>query len=424
MPKTNFVNGDPSQGIMGTIVTAEFLNAVNNHLHTGLDRDGDGALAYAVTGGTGNNYTLSIPMLPQYVEGMPIYFKANRNNTGPATLNINGFGSIAIKKISANTLSDLGANDIIANVIYQVIYTGSEFLINTANINADTLDSFHASQTPTANTIPVSSGDKKLSEGWTKFGFETYSSMSVGTSLPSSPNHNDLFWNSSTLKLYKYDARTTTWTEINWQDIVKASPEWQAGRLRINSSTGKLEISPDGTNWYECIPAVGANAIGLATIDNTGYTYKYWIAPGQTVIIRSANHVPIVYAKDVVPFFSASYFNSFSYEYIIGLRPNNISISDGDACCVAYGGSNRFTNLSFVPITEQGGASSWANFELRIMTNNRFYINSMGQGYAGYTLVLFNCSGTASSTSYWLGTWYAQDGTQFTMNYLTLTRRA
>ncbi len=67
---------------------------------------------------------------------------------------------------------------------------------------------------------------------------------------------------------------------------------------------------------------------------------------------------------------------------------------------------------------------SWANFELRIMTNNRFYINSMGQGYAGYTLVLFNCSGTASSTSYWLGTWYAQDGTQFTMNYLTLTRRA
>ena len=36
MPKTNFVNGDPSQGIMGTVVTAEFLNALNNHRHTGM----------------------------------------------------------------------------------------------------------------------------------------------------------------------------------------------------------------------------------------------------------------------------------------------------------------------------------------------------------------------------------------------------
>jgi hypothetical protein len=38
--KTNFVNGDPSQGILGTIVDAAWLNKVFNHRHTGLDEDG------------------------------------------------------------------------------------------------------------------------------------------------------------------------------------------------------------------------------------------------------------------------------------------------------------------------------------------------------------------------------------------------
>jgi microcystin-dependent protein len=42
MSKTVFVDGDPSQGIVGTKVTATFLNALNNHRHLGLDEDGDG----------------------------------------------------------------------------------------------------------------------------------------------------------------------------------------------------------------------------------------------------------------------------------------------------------------------------------------------------------------------------------------------
>jgi len=177
--------------------------------------------------------------------------------------------------------------------------------------NADKVDGFHASRAPGPNTIPVSFSDKKLSEGWTKFGFDAYSGLSVGTSFPESPRHNDLFWNSDELRLYKYDLRTQTWTEIDWRTIVKASPEWHAGRLRVNSSTRKLEISPDGTNWYECIPAVGSNVIRLMTIDNSDYSYKYWIAPGTAVMIWNANHIPIVCAKDVFPNFLVSFrFNS------------------------------------------------------------------------------------------------------------------
>ena len=176
------------------------------------------------------------------------------------------------------------------------------------NLSCDMLDGFHASQTPGPNTIPVSLSDKKLSEGWTKFGFETYSRLSVGTSFPASPNHNDLFWNSNELKLYKYDARTETWTEIDWKTIVKASPEWQAGRLRINSSTGQLEISPDGTNWYACIPAVGASAI---VIDHDT-TNKFFCLPNTKVIIRVSSTVTSVYLPIV---FTRNVFRTFKIRF-------------------------------------------------------------------------------------------------------------
>jgi len=146
------------------------------------------------------------------------------------------------------------------------------------------------------------------------------------------------------------------------------------------------------------------------------------------VIIRYANHVPIVYAKNIVPFFSASYFHSYAYEEWIGLRPSNVAISNGDGQYMsAYDTNiraNRRTSLSIVPIHEQSNTTiNWANFEIRITQNNNFYVNSVGQGCDGYVVLVANCSGTASETSYWLGTWFNQVGTQFTMNYLVLTRR-
>jgi len=40
MAKTTFIDGDSSQGIMGTILLAAWLNLVFNHRHTGQDADG------------------------------------------------------------------------------------------------------------------------------------------------------------------------------------------------------------------------------------------------------------------------------------------------------------------------------------------------------------------------------------------------
>ena len=263
------------------------------------------------------------------------------------------------------------------------------------------------------------------------FSYSTYSKMQVGNSFPTSPNHSDLFYNQTNNTLWRYDAISSNWIPINWQTIIKASPEYQANRLRVNSITGKLEISPNGTTWYECIPAVGNKTIELMTFDNSYFSYKYWIAPGQIVIIRNANHIPIVYAKDIEPFFDGAYWcPSFGIWPIwIGIRPSNIIISDGNGQHMGALDNTIFarrsTNLSIVPMNQQSFADeSWANFTLRIRNNQRFLNNSIGQGYLGYVVIVNNCSGTASSMSYWLGTWYTQEGVNFQVNILTLTRRA
>jgi len=87
-----------------------------------------------------------------------------------------------------------------------------------------------------------------------------YAKLYVDLDVPETPYENDLYYNTTTKELYRYSQNV--WYKIDWQSIVKSSPEWVANRLRI--SNNQLQISPDGTNWFDCIPAIGANVIELA----------------------------------------------------------------------------------------------------------------------------------------------------------------
>lgn len=129
MSKTTFVDKDAAAGILGTIIKAEFLNPLNNHYHTGLNIDGHGALPYAADAGAANAYVVTLsPVLPQYIIGMPVYFKVGNTNTGAATLNINSLGTLTIKK-QGNV--DLLAGDIVAGQIVGVVYDGTNFQLLT-----------------------------------------------------------------------------------------------------------------------------------------------------------------------------------------------------------------------------------------------------------------------------------------------------
>ncbi len=157
MAKTNFVDGNPALQIEGTIVTAAFLNALNNHHHRGLDEDGDGAIDYAADTGSADAYAIALsPALTSHVTGMPISFKAANANTGAATLNVDGLGAVAVKKKGGVTLV---AGDIPADGIAVVAYDGTCYqLLNPASSSLKQIQSIAASVGSNALSLTYNGG--------------------------------------------------------------------------------------------------------------------------------------------------------------------------------------------------------------------------------------------------------------------------
>lgn len=88
---------------------------------------------YAVAGGTANAITVSLnPPLIGYVGGTSLEFRASNNNTGAATINVNGLGAKNIKKLSGGVLTDVASGDIVAGVVYRVTYDGTQFQVTNA----------------------------------------------------------------------------------------------------------------------------------------------------------------------------------------------------------------------------------------------------------------------------------------------------
>ncbi|MEM0326952.1 MAG: phage tail protein [Desulfurococcaceae archaeon] len=292
--------------------------------------------------------------------------------------------------------------------------------------NALKLSGHEASIDPQPFRIPSANGDGKLGFEWLyDISEEVYywSNYYVSTDFPQA-EEGSLCYITNTNKLYRYTEGR--WQEINWQKVIRRMPEFQSNRLRINNNA--LEISPNGTDWYPCYPLIGASVFNIRTLDNQNYSYKYYLPPGATVIIENANHVPIVYTPAVVPMFFFQGAWTHAFEYWVGLRPSNIAISNGDGQHVGAGnsnvGANRVTGLSIVPFYEQSNINeNWNHATLTIRENQRWLVLGQCQGHGGFDVINTCCSGTAPSTSYWLGTWYRQDGVQFTANYVTITRR-
>jgi len=127
MAKTLFSDGNPLQGILGTIVNAAWLNKVFSHRHDGLDQDGSAPLDYAPDTGSANAYAIALtPALTAHVAGLPIHFKATNANTTASTLAVNGLGAVAIKQSDG---SDLPVGVIVGGQVVTVIYTGAVYML-------------------------------------------------------------------------------------------------------------------------------------------------------------------------------------------------------------------------------------------------------------------------------------------------------
>lgn len=135
MAKTVFTDGNPQQGIQGTIVTASFLNKLNKHRHRGLDEDGDGAIDYAADTGQTNQYEIALtPVLDNHVIGMPIRFKAANTCTGASTFKVDALDPVAIKR---NVNQALESSDIVAGQVVCVVYDGTYYQLINISIPSD-----------------------------------------------------------------------------------------------------------------------------------------------------------------------------------------------------------------------------------------------------------------------------------------------
>ena len=79
-----------------------------------------------VTAGAGNAYTITSNQgIAAYADGLRFSFRADRNNTGAATLDVDGRGAKALRKTSAGALTALAADDLVAEAVYDVVYDAS-----------------------------------------------------------------------------------------------------------------------------------------------------------------------------------------------------------------------------------------------------------------------------------------------------------
>lgn len=111
-----------------------------------------GYIDYATAGGTPN--ALAISFNPALIENLTPGLKARiligSNNTGPVTLNVDGLGAVPV--VNSRGLA-LAPNELVAGVIFDFEFTGTQFTVNTKIPELLLQDS-----SSTANVIKVTTG--------------------------------------------------------------------------------------------------------------------------------------------------------------------------------------------------------------------------------------------------------------------------
>ncbi len=116
-----------SNTTVGGVNIAEGMQAglMNNALRAAMVDSKKWQLDWSgiVTAGTSNAYTITSNQgIAAYADGLRFTFRADRNNTGAATLNVDSRGAKALRKVTGGALAALAADDIVAEAVYDVVY--------------------------------------------------------------------------------------------------------------------------------------------------------------------------------------------------------------------------------------------------------------------------------------------------------------
>lgn len=122
---------------------------------------------YAATTGSANAYLLTVDSQFVLAAGVKVRLKANFANTSAATLNVNGGGAVAIKKLTSVALIP---NDILNGQICELVYDGTNWQLQTAlgntivaGFNATAGENVDGTTTP--QTVMISDGTNSRTSG-------------------------------------------------------------------------------------------------------------------------------------------------------------------------------------------------------------------------------------------------------------------
>ncbi|MCI4408136.1 MAG: hypothetical protein JHC26_03515 [Thermofilum sp.] len=290
--------------------------------------------------------------------------------------------------------------------------------------DADRVGGFNVSMTPGPRVIPVSNDQSVIPQDFLPL-FTllslSYSQLYIASSAPTSPQLYDSWYNVNTNELSYWNG--SVWVKVDWTRWVKNDIWYRLGKLRISNS--QLQVSNDGTNWYQVFPSLGRTVEVVADDTNSADNFKIvYLAVGQTLLVRGKN---LARAAAIVPsLWIGNYYHTYSGSAWFGIFPSNMTISDGYGVWVA-GNSTSATSgytssRNFVPMTEQANeAHNWAMFSIQI-ANSKMTTVSTGHGEVGTCVQPHIGSGTFPSNGYFLGS-FCYEGTKINVDYFAVTRQ-
>lgn len=137
---TGFAPNPVVTKINGTSLAALVTGILKNTTATGVPSiatvDDISSPVFAADAGASDTYTATLSPAPAaYVTGTHYRFKANTANTGAASINFNALGAKTIKKATGGLTTDLVDNDIRAGQWVDLVYDGTNMMMQSQTGN-------------------------------------------------------------------------------------------------------------------------------------------------------------------------------------------------------------------------------------------------------------------------------------------------
>lgn len=243
-----------------------------------------GAGDYAQDTGSSNAYAVApSPAVSAYAAGVRVWFKAANTNTSASTINVNGLGTVTIKKQGSQ---DLQSGDIATGRIYLVMHDGTNFQLltpiyqpisTTANFGYFAPD--NAAGEPTFRFMVARDVPETVRHDAQQYNTSSGTSTAYTLSLTPAPTS---YFGGMTIKFLAHTANGAGPVTINVNSLgaktikKNVSVDLAASDL-LNGQV--IELVYDGTNFQYQFPQIANPQLNQTTITASG---TYTIPSGVT----------------------------------------------------------------------------------------------------------------------------------------------